>query len=115
MDKQVPGRCLPCALSLSNCQYKELLGPGGEFEIVRRDASGFNVQTSSSSSAVTDGFDQISIQEKGDEIAYSVNGRSLGAIGNQYTGKGAVGTFTGSSSTRQAHSDRLALALRKNF
>lgn len=71
--------------------YLVLLGPEGQLELIRRDASGFNLRMSSSTGADPAGFNQIRIQETGRRIALSVNGRELGGLGNETVGTGAVG------------------------
>lgn len=71
--------------------YLMLLGPDGQFEVVRRDSSGFNVRMSSSTGADVEDFNQISVKEDGNEISLSVNGRSLGSLGKDTVGKGSVG------------------------
>lgn len=71
--------------------YLIMLGPEGQFEVVRRDASGFNLRMSSSTDVDPQDFNEIRIQEKGKEISLSVNGRNLGGFGNDTVGKGAVG------------------------
>jgi hypothetical protein len=71
--------------------YLMLLGPEGQMEVVRRDADGFNLRMSSSTDADMNGFNLLRIQEVGNEISLSVNGRSLGSLGNNTIGRGAVG------------------------
>lgn len=68
-----------------------LLGPEGQLEVVRRDANGFNLRMSSSTDADMNGFNRLRIQEAGNEITLSVNGRNLGSLGNKTIGQGAVG------------------------
>ncbi len=67
-----------------------VLGRAGQFDIYRRDASGFNLRMSSSTDA-GGGFNRIEVRENGREIAFSVNGADLGSIGNGDVGSGALG------------------------
>lgn len=71
--------------------YLVLLGPEGQLEVVRRDASGFNLRMSSSTRADMGVFNQLRIKETGKEISVSVNGTDLGSMGNDTIGRGAVG------------------------
>ncbi len=71
--------------------YLILLGPNGQFEVVRRDESGFNLRMSNSADVDPKDFNQISVREKGNEISLSVNGRNFGGFGNDTVGKGSVG------------------------
>lgn len=71
--------------------YLVLLGPEGQLEVVRRDASGFNLRMSSSTRADMDTFNRLRIEETGNEISLSVNGTDLGGLGNDTIGEGAVG------------------------
>ena len=45
--------------------YLVLLGPEGQLEVVRRDASGFNLRMSSSTRADMDAFNRLRIKETG--------------------------------------------------
>ncbi len=71
--------------------YLILLGPKGQFEVVRRDASGFQLRMSSTTGADGTSFNRITVRENGNEIALSVNDKDLGSLGNDTIGKGAVG------------------------
>ncbi len=68
-----------------------VLSSDGKLEIFRRDESGFNLLMSSTTDASPAGFDRITLRENGNKLSFSVNGRNLGGIGNEHTGKGAVG------------------------
>lgn len=71
--------------------YLVLLGPEGQLEVVRRDADGFSLRMSSSTDADMYSFNELRIQESGNEISLSINGRDLGSLGNDTIGQGAVG------------------------
>lgn len=68
-----------------------LLGPEGQLEVVRRDASGFNTRMSSSTGVNIGKFTQLSLQEDGNRISVLVDGRDIGSLANDSFGRGSVG------------------------
>lgn len=64
----------------------------GTVRLFRRDGSGFRAMMETTSSAFLPGKpNQLAIQEKGDEISYFLNGKSLGSLGGNLFGAGAAG------------------------
>ena len=68
------------------------LDANGMVAMFRRDSSGFRLMIEQSSDAYKPGkINILTLQESGDEVSYSLNGTSLGSIGGDLFGKGAVG------------------------
>lgn len=67
----------------------------GSYAIYKRDAGGFNTVMSTTMDQPVDGEMELSIEEKGDEIAFSVNGTRLGSVGSDGIGEGAIGIAVG--------------------
>ena len=71
--------------------YFLLVIENDELVFYRRDHTGLNMMTSTSSDAITTGFNTLTVSERGSEIAIAVNGNEVATIENDVTGKGAVG------------------------
>ena len=64
----------------------------GMLRVFRRDADGFRPMIEQSSDAyVADGMNLLALQENGDEVSFSLNGREMGSIGGDLFGRGGTG------------------------
>lgn len=70
--------------------YLITLSPGGEFGTFRRDDNGVR-QLGSSSAKLSGKSQRLEIQERGAEVEFFVNGRSMGSLQSSGTGSGAAG------------------------
>jgi len=71
------------------------LSPNGSVSIFRHDREGFRPLIQSTNDAVRSGENVLTVEERGDDLRFLVNGVQIAEIGSDGLGEGAVGVGAG--------------------